>query len=285
MASPDGGQPHFVTDFVGGGGGGGGGFLPPIPEHECFTGRGELQLVVASSRASSLSGGHLSLLSSSLGPIGHDEDDDDDVEAVAAAAAASFPPRGAGNSNPFDCVHGGGEGCSVRESLSRASHHDLAFEWSMLCQECTECWSGTGKRTRPTDRPADRDLIGGRGISKLERCGFADSDRWGDPEWGSKNSTLVWEFLEMLVAGHRTVRSRSCPPLRRRRRRRSQSQEKENGFLEFMRQVRRREGKRERGRDKSPGRWTSLTAGWSWRSGPYSLLRKYRLDWRARRRR
>ena len=49
MASPDGvSQPHFVpTDL-------GGLSLPPIPEHECFTGRGELQLVVASSRASSL---------------------------------------------------------------------------------------------------------------------------------------------------------------------------------------------------------------------------------------
>ena len=156
MASPvDGGgggqQPHFVTEL--------GGILPPIPEHECFTGHGELQLVAhaSASRASSLSGsgGHLSLLSSSLGPLGHEEDDED----VGAAAAASFPSRGAGNSNLFDGGGGGAcsEGCSMRESLSLASHHDLAFEWSMLCQECTECWTGTGKRPssdRASERPA-----------------------------------------------------------------------------------------------------------------------------------
>ena len=141
MASPDG---AFVTDL--------GGFsLPPIPEHECFTGRGELQLITpALSRASSLSGsgsgsgsggsGHLSLLSSSLGgTLGHDEEEDEDVETAAGATAAS------------DLFDGGlercGEGCSMRESLSRlSSHHDLAFEWSMLCQECTQCWSGTGKQ-------------------------------------------------------------------------------------------------------------------------------------------
>ena len=25
------------------------------------------------------------------------------------------------------------------------SHSDLAMEWSMLCQECTDCWTGTGR--------------------------------------------------------------------------------------------------------------------------------------------
>ena len=34
---------------------------------------------------------------------------------------------------------------SEAESLSHASHEDLAFEWSMLCQDCTDCWTGTGK--------------------------------------------------------------------------------------------------------------------------------------------
>ena len=155
----DGHQPHFaVTADLGS-------LLPPIPEHECFTGHGELQLVAlhhhaASSRASSSSGsgGHLSLLSSSLGPLGHDEDDDEDVEAAAAAAAASFPPmRGAGNSNLFENGCGGSnESCSMSESLSRASHHDLAFEWSMLCQECTECWTGTGKLTTCTKSGLDK---------------------------------------------------------------------------------------------------------------------------------
>ena len=161
MASPDGvSQPHFVTAD----------FLPPIPEHECFTGRGELQLITpALSRASSLSGsgsgsgsggsGHLSLLSSSLGgALGHDEEDDEDVETAAGATAASL----AGNPSLFDAgLEGCGEGCSMRESLSRlSSHHDLAFEWSMLCQECTQCWSGTGKL----------DPIGARGVSKRKRC-------------------------------------------------------------------------------------------------------------------
>ena len=146
-------QAHFVTaDLV------------PIPEHECFTGHGELH--VASLSSLSGSGGHLSLLSSSLGPIGHDEDDED----VEVAAAASFPhpcsrslfesggggggggggdQRGAGISNVFDGGLGG-DGCSIRESLSRASHHDLAFEWSMLRQECTEFQWSNGKP--PTDR-------------------------------------------------------------------------------------------------------------------------------------
>jgi hypothetical protein len=31
------------------------------------------------------------------------------------------------------------------ELLSNASHTDLAFEWSMLCQDCAECWTTTGK--------------------------------------------------------------------------------------------------------------------------------------------
>ena len=32
------------------------------------------------------------------------------------------------------------------ELLSNASHTDLAFEWSMLCQDCAECWTTTGKK-------------------------------------------------------------------------------------------------------------------------------------------
>lgn len=31
------------------------------------------------------------------------------------------------------------------DHLAQASHSDLAFEWSMLCQECTDCWTGNGK--------------------------------------------------------------------------------------------------------------------------------------------
>ena len=29
--------------------------------------------------------------------------------------------------------------------LARLSNTDLAFEWSMLCQDCTDCWSQHGK--------------------------------------------------------------------------------------------------------------------------------------------
>ena len=29
--------------------------------------------------------------------------------------------------------------------LAKLSNSDLAFEWSMLCQECTDCWSPNGE--------------------------------------------------------------------------------------------------------------------------------------------
>ena len=32
------------------------------------------------------------------------------------------------------------------ELLSEANHTDFAFEWSMLCQDCTECWTQTGQK-------------------------------------------------------------------------------------------------------------------------------------------
>jgi hypothetical protein len=88
-------------------------FLPPIPEYEYFSGHGQLP-----------SSGHVSLAASSdngiLSLFGNGEDDDVD----------------------------GGGGCTPDSHLAHASHHDLAFEWSMLCQDCTECWTGTGRRSR-----------------------------------------------------------------------------------------------------------------------------------------
>ena len=36
---------------------------------------------------------------------------------------------------------------STAKLLASLSNHDLAFEWSMLCQDCTDCWSGNGKKT------------------------------------------------------------------------------------------------------------------------------------------
>ena len=34
--------------------------------------------------------------------------------------------------------------CTAR-LLAKLSNSDLAFEWSMLCQECTDCWSPNGE--------------------------------------------------------------------------------------------------------------------------------------------
>ena len=30
-------------------------------------------------------------------------------------------------------------------ALASASYTDLAFEWSMLCQDCVNCWTETGR--------------------------------------------------------------------------------------------------------------------------------------------
>ncbi len=43
-------------------------------------------------------------------------------------------------------------GCSIHDSatarlLAKLSNSDLAFEWSMLCQDCTDCWSQNGKQS------------------------------------------------------------------------------------------------------------------------------------------
>ena len=60
-------------------------------------------------------------------------------------------------------------------------------------------------------------------MSKLERCEFADSDRWGDPEWGSKTVSAGRD----AIAGHWTVGVVHLYVADDVRRRRSQSQEKE----------------------------------------------------------
>ena len=40
-------------------------------------------------------------------------------------------------------------GCPVASDtarlLAKLSNSDLAFEWSMLCQDCTDCWSQNGR--------------------------------------------------------------------------------------------------------------------------------------------
>ena len=37
------------------------------------------------------------------------------------------------------------EDLTTARLLAKLSNSDLAFEWSMLCQECTDCWSPNGK--------------------------------------------------------------------------------------------------------------------------------------------
>ena len=93
----------------------------------------------------------------SLGDLGERNDALDSLLGAAAAAAAaaaetstaaslasarqfhSLPPI-----PEYEYYSGQGE---ILEQLSHASHSDLAFEWSMLCQDCTECWTGTGTDT------------------------------------------------------------------------------------------------------------------------------------------
>ena len=34
---------------------------------------------------------------------------------------------------------------STAKILAALSNAEIAFEWSMLCQECVDCWSGNGE--------------------------------------------------------------------------------------------------------------------------------------------
>lgn len=38
-----------------------------------------------------------------------------------------------------------GTSSATARLLAKLSNSDLAFEWSMLCQDCTDCWSQHGK--------------------------------------------------------------------------------------------------------------------------------------------
>ena len=35
---------------------------------------------------------------------------------------------------------------TTSQILASLTNTDLAFEWSMLCQDCTDCWTGNGKK-------------------------------------------------------------------------------------------------------------------------------------------
>ena len=56
-----------------------------------------------------------------------------------ASSAGSGSDESSGSRSPEST------GCSAVESLAGASHSVLAVEWSMLCQDCTDCWTLTGR--------------------------------------------------------------------------------------------------------------------------------------------
>ena len=47
----------------------------------------------------------------------------------------------------FDYYNADDEEDSTAKLLAKLTNSDLAFEWSMLCQDCTDCWSMNGKST------------------------------------------------------------------------------------------------------------------------------------------
>ena len=80
----------------------------------------------------------------SLGDLGERNDALDTLLNSAVTSAVTSTSRQFHSLPPipeYEYYSGQGE---ILEQLSHASHSDLAFEWSMLCQDCTECWTGTG---------------------------------------------------------------------------------------------------------------------------------------------
>ena len=57
---------------------------------------------------------------------------------AAALATASEAAQAAHAAASMHCS-------ATAKLLARLSNTDLAFEWSMLCQDCTDCWSQHGK--------------------------------------------------------------------------------------------------------------------------------------------
>ena len=45
----------------------------------------------------------------------------------------------------YEYFDGQGQGSDLFDFSHATSHSHLAMEWSMLCQDCTDCWTGTGK--------------------------------------------------------------------------------------------------------------------------------------------
>jgi hypothetical protein len=60
-------------------------------------------------------------------------------------------PRGLSPIPEYDYYHADDEDeeetSTTAQILAKLTNSDLAFEWSMLCQDCTDCWSGNGELT------------------------------------------------------------------------------------------------------------------------------------------
>ena len=90
---------------------------------------------------------------------GHDPQDDPSDVRQDASHFRPLPPimeyeyfsgEGLGGGGGVGVGPGSGHGMTDDFGLAHASNSDLAFEWSMLCQDCTDCWTGTGKMKKIT---------------------------------------------------------------------------------------------------------------------------------------
>lgn len=94
---------------------------------------------------------HLVDVSNFLGDeVCHDADDEDEEEVITLPETMtkylkSQVEEVVKSADLFQTPPQNGMFLEAMEMLSQASYSDLAFEWSMLCQDCPECWTTTGK--------------------------------------------------------------------------------------------------------------------------------------------
>ena len=79
------------------------------------------------------------------------------------------------------------------ELLSEANHTDLAFEWSMLCQDCTECWTQTGQKPFHSLETKDVNL---RSSCKVFLCNWVTPLSW--PRSYNENSSIAYGSTQEL---------------------------------------------------------------------------------------
>ena len=79
-----------------------------------------------------------------LGEEGGDGEEDEEDEEEEEDAASSSSSSASSLSPPSATL----AAASSSPETPPLSHSELAFEWSMLCQDCTDCWTRTGKRTQ-----------------------------------------------------------------------------------------------------------------------------------------